>query len=74
MMQEVFDGPNGEKQFEVALVDVLTTKYGWQTKVPGLPVLFNGATEAELKKNLAKILFLNNNSVDRLNGVPLTDG
>ena len=74
MMQEVFDGPNGEKQFEAALVDVLTIKYGWQTKVPGLPVLFNGATEAELKKNLAKILFLNNNSVDRLNGVPLSDG
>ena len=73
-MQEVFDGPNGEKQFEAALVDVLTTKYGWQTKVPELPVLFNGATEAELKKNLAKILFLNNNSVDRLNGVPLSDG
>ena len=68
-MQEKFDS---EPAFEAALVDALTSRYGWQTHTAGLPNVFKGATEADLRTNLARILFLNNRDVDRLNNVELT--
>lgn len=69
-MKEKFDS---ERAFEEALVDALTTRYGWQTRTEGLPSVFKGATAADLRRNLAKILFLNNRDIDRLNNVELTD-
>lgn len=69
-MQEKFDS---EPAFEAALVEALTSRYGWQTHMAGLLNVFKGATEADLRTNLARILFLNNRDVDRLNNVELTE-
>lgn len=56
-----------EAAFEAALIDELKHNKGWKNGV-----LVN-ATEADLLQNWAKILFENNQGIDRLNGVPLTD-
>ena len=59
---------NKEIDFEDALVDALTSRYGWEKEVLMHP------TEADLYRNWADILFKNNCDIDRLNGVPLSDG
>lgn len=59
---------DNELKFEMALIELLYTKYGWESEV-----LVN-ATEAELLQNWAEILFTNNRSVDRLGEYPLTEG
>ncbi|WP_347073591.1 type I restriction endonuclease subunit R [Bacteroides thetaiotaomicron] len=59
---------DNELKFEMALIELLYTKYGWENEV-----LVN-ATEAELLQNWAEILFTNNRSVDRLGEYPLTEG
>lgn len=59
---------DNELKFEMALIELLYTKYGWESEV-----LVN-ATEAELLQNWAEILFTNNRSVDRLGEHPLTEG
>lgn len=59
---------DNELKFEMALIELLYTKYGWETEV-----LVN-STEAELLQNWAAILFTNNRSVDRLGEHPLTEG
>lgn len=56
-----------EKDFEKALIDQLV-EYGWSGGVLHEP------DEKQLIDNWAQILFENNKGVDRLNGVPLTDG
>lgn len=56
-----------ERDFETALVNNLSTKYGWEE------VLYN-CTEEKLIQNWADILFQNNQGIDRLNNCPLTDG
>lgn len=57
-----------ESAFEDSLVSALTERYGWEKNVLMHP------TEADLYRNWAEILFNNNREIDRLNGVPLTDG
>lgn len=57
-----------ESVFEDALVAALTERYGWEKKVLIHP------TEEDLYRNWADILFNNNREIDRLNGVPLSDG
>lgn len=59
---------NKESEFEEALINVLTTQYGWEAAVIKNP------TEQQLIENWAGILFNNNRSVDRLNNQPLTQG
>lgn len=59
---------DNELNFETALIELLYTKYGWESEV-----LVN-STEAELLQNWAEILFTNNRSVDRLGEYPLTEG
>lgn len=56
-----------ESEFEESLIRILSDK-GWEKEVIKYP------TEADLIKNWAKILFDNNQSIDRLNNYPLTDG
>ena len=56
-----------EKEFEEALIDMLTEK-GWEKTV------LNNYTEEQLLRNWADILFQNNRGVDRLNDYPLTSG
>ena len=56
-----------ENEFELALVDLLTQK-GWEKEVLVQP------SEQDLLRNWAKIILDNNSGIDRLNGVPLTDG
>lgn len=58
---------SNEKDFEESLIKVLCTK-GWDTHVLKYP------TEEDLKRNWAEILFKNNNTIDRLNDCPLTNG
>jgi len=55
-----------EAEFEAALIAELQTK-GWESKVLKNP------SEADLLQNWATILYKNNDTIDRLNGVPLTD-
>lgn len=55
-----------EAEFETELVRLLTTK-GWESEI------LEYKTEKELIDNWAKILFENNNTIDRLNGQPLTN-
>lgn len=55
-----------EAEFEDAVIYNLTHKYGWS------PNVLNYATEADLVANWARIVFENNNTPDRLNGVPLS--
>lgn len=56
-----------EKDFEEALIKILSNK-GWESEI------LRYKTEEELIENWAKILFENNNTIDRLNGFPLTNG
>lgn len=56
-----------EKDFEEALVDMLTEK-GWEKAV------LKNYTEKQLIRNWANIIFENNRGVDRLNESPLTSG
>lgn len=58
-----------EADFEEALIDALKQK-GWNDKGGVLRY----PTEKDLIKNWADILFQNNNTIDRLNGHPMTDG
>lgn len=58
---------NEESKFEDALIKMLSQK-GWEKDVIKYP------SEKDLIQNWANILFDNNNTIDRLNGVPLTDG
>lgn len=58
--------PN-EAAFEDALIANLTSKYRWS------PEVLNHPTEAQLIANWARIIFENNNTPDRLNGVPLSE-
>lgn len=55
-----------EAAFEQAFIETLFNK-GWESTVLKNP------TEQDLINNWAKILFENNNAIDRLNGQPLTD-
>src|SRR6056297_1135368 len=57
-----------EADFETALIDILSGKYGWENKVIKNP------TEEDLLKNWAGILYANNRDIDRLGDFPLTDG
>ena len=56
-----------EAEFEAALIVELGKK-GWEKTV------LKNATEADLLKNWADILFENNRDIDRLNDTPLSDG
>lgn len=56
-----------EQDFETALIETLT-QHGWEKEVLKQP------TEQELIQNWANILYQNNNTQDRLNGVPPTEG
>lgn len=56
-----------EAEFEDALIKVLFNK-GWSSEVIMYPI------EEDLIQNWANILFDNNQSIDRLNGCPLTSG
>lgn len=56
-----------EAEFEDALIKVLFNR-GWSSEVIMYP------TEEDLIQNWANILFDNNQSIDRLNGCPLTSG
>lgn len=56
-----------EAAFEEALIHVLS-QHGWESEVLRYP------TEEDLLRNWADILFQNNNTIDRLNDQPLTDG
>lgn len=57
-----------EADFESALVDLLSSKYGWHDGILSNP------TEQDLLDNWAEILFRNNRGIDRLNDFPLTAG
>ncbi len=59
---------NNETDFEDALVKLLTKSKGWNGGIIKYP------TEEDLLKNWADILYNNNNSIDRLDKYPLTDG
>lgn len=56
-----------ESDFEAALIQRLTEKYGWDGDV------LSYKTEEELVQNWKSILFLNNRHPDSLNDVPLSD-
>lgn len=58
---------NKELEFEHAVIDLLTTHYGWN------PEIIHNPTEEDLIKNWADILYKNNCGIDFLNGQPLTD-
>ncbi len=58
---------NSESEFEKTLINVLTTQRGWEEDILNYP------TEEDLLENWADILYNNNNTVDKLNGCPLTD-
>ena len=62
-----------ELDFERALIERLTN-VGWVNHATGEPEILCYKTEKELIQNWANILFENNNSKDRLNDAPLTDG
>lgn len=55
-----------ELKFEKELVHILQEQHGWKDGV-----LYN-PDEEELKQNWADILYRNNNTIDKLNGVPLS--
>lgn len=55
-----------EADFEDALVNILTSK-GWNDGIIMYP------SEEDLLANWAQILYENNNTIDRLNGCPLTE-
>lgn len=57
-----------ESEFEEAVVQALLSRKGWSEGVLKYP------TEKDLIENWKRILFQNNNTIDRLNNCPLTDG
>ncbi len=57
-----------EADFEKALIDLLSGKYGWESEVIKNP------TEEVLLQNWSGILYANNRNIDRLGDYPLTDG
>ena len=57
-----------ERDFADALVDLLTQKYGWDSRT------LDYCTEDDLWVNWAEILFHNNQGHDQLNHCPLTAG
>ena len=59
---------NNETDFEDALINLLTSTYGWEKQV------LEYKTEEDLVRNWADILYENNRGIDRLNDYPLTDG
>jgi len=58
---------DNEHDFEESLIALLQTK-GWENEVLHSP------SQKALVANWAQILFENNQGIDRLNGIPLTDG
>lgn len=56
-----------ESEFESAIISMLTTSCGWEKEV------LKFKTEKDLIDNWARILFENNNTIDRLNDCPLTN-
>ena len=54
-----------ELKFEQALANLLVSEKGWDD-------ILKHPSEADLIKNWADILLINNNHPDRLNGVPLS--
>jgi len=60
-------GFDKEDDFELAVIAALA-KNGWSDKILARP------SYDDLVKNWARILFENNNTLDKLNGVPLTQG
>lgn len=62
-MENIF---NSEKDFEDSLVDLLRNN-GWKEILP------SNLSEKELIDNWADILYRQNNTIDRLNGCPLTE-
>lgn len=62
-----------ELDFEKALIQRLANA-GWVNHATGQPEILRYKTEKDLIRNWADILFENNNSRDRLNDAPLTDG
>lgn len=62
-----------ELAFEQALIQRLTES-GWVNHKTHQPEILRYKTEKELIQNWADILFENNNSRDRLNDAPLTEG
>lgn len=58
---------NNEKEFEDAIINLLVSERGWTNGVINYP------TERDLVRNWADILFMMNNEVDRLNGIPLNE-
>ena len=59
---------DNELKFEAALIELLHTKYGWESEVLVNP------TEQQLLQNWADILYTNNRGIDRLGEHPLTEG
>ena len=53
-----------EAEFEHALINLLSGKYGWESEVIKNP------TEEDLLKNWAEILYANNRDIDRLGTTP----
>lgn len=62
-----------ELEFESAVIRRLVGA-GWINHATGQPEILRYKTEMDLIQNWADILFENNNSIDRLNDAPLTDG
>lgn len=62
-----------ELEFEHDLVNLLVSRKGW-TGLGGKSCVLSHPTEQDLLDNWAHILFENNNTPNRLNGVPLTVG
>ena len=57
-----------EAEFENAVIEALIGRHGWSNKVLMYP------TVDTLVDNWAEIVFKNNNTPHRLNGVPLSEG
>ena len=67
MEQEYFkDHFDKEEKFEEALIELLTSRYGWGKTVLKQP------TEQDLLDNWARIIYQNNSGIDRLGDYPLT--
>lgn len=62
-----------ESEFEKDLIGYLVTKCGWDPHAQGVEKVLKYPTERDLINNWAEILFRNNNTKDRLNGVPLSN-
>lgn len=58
---------NTEKEFETALINLLTNSCGWEKDV------LEYKTEEDLIQNWQNIIFENNRDIDRLNDIPLTN-